>query len=211
VTHACNSSYLGGWDWENHSSRPGQIVVRSPLQNNRAKQTRGVAQVVERLLWRPEVQTKVLPSPQNKIKSKEESNKTCITPANWCCQEQASEIQTIIVDSHSSDPADQAMDQTTTRLLTRMLWLHFPFWSPLISDATQANKNPTRWQEELKYQIVLSLLRWKTFTWAEGSVVKQYRTEGASQGVEHSKALSSNPSISPHQKIQWASETTCFY
>jgi hypothetical protein len=34
VTHACNPSYLGGWDWENYGSRPawGKKVCEIPSQ-----------------------------------------------------------------------------------------------------------------------------------------------------------------------------------
>jgi hypothetical protein len=53
----CNLSYLGGWDWEDHGLRPdGANISRDPISKiNRAKLTRGVAQVVEGLLCKHEV------------------------------------------------------------------------------------------------------------------------------------------------------------
>jgi hypothetical protein len=49
VAHTCNSSYLGGWDWEDHFSRPaGPSSSRDPISKiTTAKWTGGVAQVVK--------------------------------------------------------------------------------------------------------------------------------------------------------------------
>jgi hypothetical protein len=66
VSHACNPSYLGGWDWEDCRSRPAQAnSLRDP-----AKWTRGTAQAVECLLSKCE-KCKALssnPSPTKKKK-----------------------------------------------------------------------------------------------------------------------------------------------
>jgi hypothetical protein len=39
AAHACNPSYLEGWDWEDRSSeaRMGKQSAKSPLQNNQSK------------------------------------------------------------------------------------------------------------------------------------------------------------------------------
>jgi hypothetical protein len=52
VAHACNPSYLGSWDLEDHSLRPtwANSSWYSTSKITRAKWTRGVAQRVERLL-----------------------------------------------------------------------------------------------------------------------------------------------------------------
>jgi hypothetical protein len=52
VAHTCNPSYLGGWDWEYHGSRPAQANSLWDTISNitRAKWTGGVAQGVECLL-----------------------------------------------------------------------------------------------------------------------------------------------------------------
>jgi hypothetical protein len=49
VAHACNSTYLGGWDQENHDSRSAQAhSPQDPLSKiTRAEWTGGVAQEVE--------------------------------------------------------------------------------------------------------------------------------------------------------------------
>jgi hypothetical protein len=53
VAHACNPSYLGGWDWENWDSRPVQVDSSwNPISKiTKAKSTRGVAQVVSMKTW----------------------------------------------------------------------------------------------------------------------------------------------------------------
>jgi hypothetical protein len=49
VAYACNPSYLGGSDWEDHGLR--QIVSETPIsRTTRAKWTRGVAQVLQHVL-----------------------------------------------------------------------------------------------------------------------------------------------------------------
>jgi hypothetical protein len=52
VVHACDPSYLGGWDWEDHSLRPAwENSSRDSISKiSRAKWTGGVAQMVECLL-----------------------------------------------------------------------------------------------------------------------------------------------------------------
>jgi hypothetical protein len=52
VAPACHPSYLGGWDWEDHGSRPAWgTVLETPMSKiTRAKWTSGVPQVSECLL-----------------------------------------------------------------------------------------------------------------------------------------------------------------
>jgi hypothetical protein len=48
VTHFCNPSYLGGWDWEDCNSRSARQIVHKILSPKieKAKWTGGVAQVI---------------------------------------------------------------------------------------------------------------------------------------------------------------------
>jgi hypothetical protein len=56
LAHACNPSYLGGWDWKYHGSRPVQRnSFQDPISKiTRLKWTGGVVQAVECLLCKPE-------------------------------------------------------------------------------------------------------------------------------------------------------------
>jgi hypothetical protein len=68
VAHACYPGSLGGWDWHDCSSRPTQAnsLWDSHLQNNRAKCTGGLPQVVKCLLCKH----KALNSNSNPTKKK---------------------------------------------------------------------------------------------------------------------------------------------
>jgi hypothetical protein len=64
VAHVCNPSYLGGWDWEDCSSRPAQANTSQDhiSKKNQSKEIGGVAQAAERLLCK-------FKSPQFKLQS----------------------------------------------------------------------------------------------------------------------------------------------
>jgi hypothetical protein len=59
VAHACNPSYLRGWNWEGHSSRLDLAnSSQDPISKiTRAKWAGGMAQVVEHLLCKCEAQS----------------------------------------------------------------------------------------------------------------------------------------------------------
>jgi hypothetical protein len=73
VAHSYNPSFLGGWDWEDHSSRPTQEnSLRDTISKMaRAKWTRGVTEAVECLFCKHKTLSSNLSSikkNKNKIK-----------------------------------------------------------------------------------------------------------------------------------------------